>query len=482
MTRISQARIYQIFILLFLTAIPTQAAPSWLTITVYEDGQIAVNGEMDVELEDLFADSLAGEYDLSLSLNVKNRENVDIHFMIKGRLSSLPETPWDYEEVLFGVGGSAISFTVNRRIEDYYEETHLIAHRAEGAEAVYDTEGPWLKIVFGYRNGTVNPDELRKRALEILRGGAAKAAELLAEREATDLAVTITELTNASVRARNGYYELYVTATATVSLKPEDYPGQLAETVRALDRLARVKGLGLLIWAYLNTTNGEFVIRTITSSITGDACKVLAEAQPLAAELIKALSADPRLVMVRAPVTLNITRKAAEAAANLLNLTLSLPRSGMVYVVRLSLSQESLAAPAKGRLTIGGLKKQLWLLSPQGINSSSEVLGLLGKGLAPLVSGSLNVTLMTMCSGKPRYALPDEPKPVRTGENYVEWNSPDILPRLGEVKITVQVSAEEAGGKGKAGGATMPGWLPIALTAAAIAVAATMVLLRRRRA
>ena len=87
-----------------------------------------------------------------------------------------------------------------------------------------------------------------------------------------------------------------------------------------------------------------------------------------------------------------------------------------------------------------------------------------------------------MCSGKPRYALPDEPKPVRTGENYVEWNSPDILPRLGEVKITVQVSAEEAGGKGKAGGAAMPGWLPIALTAAAIAVAATMVLLRRRRA
>lgn len=103
--------------------------------------------------------------------------------MVKGRLGSLPETPWDYEEVLFGVDGSTISFAVNRSTEDYYGETRLIARRVERVEAVYDTEGPWPKIMFKYRNGTVNPDKLRKRALRILRGGAAKAVGCLAKRD-----------------------------------------------------------------------------------------------------------------------------------------------------------------------------------------------------------------------------------------------------------------------------------------------------------
>lgn len=107
---------------------------------------------------------------------------------------------------------------------------------------------------------------------------------------------------------------------------------------------------------------------------------------------------------------------------------------------------------------------------PRGVNSSSEVLGLLGKGLTPLVIGSLNVILTTACSGKPRYALPEKLKPVCTGENYVGWTGRIYSPDWGS-KITVQVSAEEAAVKEK------PGEPPCragssSITAVVIAVAA----------
>jgi len=473
-------------ILTILTGQIASCRPNYVDITVYENGLVMLTADLMIRLDDLFAGDLAGSCEARLSIFAYRQDELLITGLIKGGLTSLPNTPWDFETVELCLGEEVLGdlqFTAYRNISSYYE---IISLRAKSVgDGIYVTNSSLgirdrymdLSIVLGYRNDTVDLKDLEERALEIGRIGVPAVKEIFHERNVTGLAVNITGLADVGVRPVGRFYELYIRADAVVSLRPGDYPESLADTVETLNQIITCGTIRMYINWRLDAATGDFSIVLLPIMILGDMRIVLPKAQQLFAELIRCLSRRSELVVVRPPISLKPTRKAASAAHYLLNLTLAPLQVDERMVIEFKLSQGSPTSSAEGRLRLGPLyEKPIVFLSPNGINGTSKVLGAIGRGLALLAADDLNVTLRVSSSGKTVFSLPDRPKPSYVGETVVEWRGLEILTRLGEVRITLVMSEEEAatgGGEKEGEGwsrSTAVMWLAVLAVAVTIAV------------